>query len=93
MLYCCNAELFCETSCSRFKVTFQSLVPKFVLIIPNYNARFAILRGNLQRRIQYFGTLVQYFGTLVQYFGTLVQYFGTLVPYFGTLNQYFGTLV
>ncbi len=36
---------------SRFQVTFQSLVAKFVLNIPNYITKFGILRENLQSEI------------------------------------------
>ena len=32
---------------SRFQVTFQSPVAKFILNIPNYITKFGILRGNL----------------------------------------------
>ena len=32
---------------SRFQVTFQRAVAKFVLNIPNYITKFGILRGNL----------------------------------------------
>ena len=36
---------------SRFQVTFQSAVAKFVLNIPNYITKFGILRGNLLSKI------------------------------------------
>ena len=36
---------------SRFQVTFQSAVAKFVLNIPNYITKFGILRGNLLSQI------------------------------------------
>ena len=43
---------------SLFQVTFQSLVPKFLLIISNYNTKLAILRGNLLRQILKYQTKV-----------------------------------
>ena len=36
---------------SRFQITFQSAVAKFVLNIPNYITKFEILRGNLLNQI------------------------------------------
>ena len=45
------------SSYSRVQVTFQSTVPKFVLIIPNYIARFGILRWNIQKPISQVGEL------------------------------------
>ena len=35
----------CEDNNSRFQVTFQSVVGKFVLNIPNYITKFGILRA------------------------------------------------
>ena len=44
-------ELVITIAYSRFQVTFQSAIAKFVLNIPNYITKFGILRGNLLSQI------------------------------------------
>ena len=57
---------------SRFQVTFQSAVAKFVLNIPNYITKFGILR-ELNTEVPYLSTEVPYLSTEVPYLSTEVQ--------------------
>ena len=65
---------------SRFQVTFQSPVPKFVLNIPNYITKFGILCGICKAKfacwwMKYRSTELKYWSTEPKYWSTEMNSF------------------